>query len=448
MACLSFIKDKRVFKKLFGKKKANKDVEYIISRFFEGYFLLQSHKDFKASDFFGEIAVCDNNKPEVSDFIVSIDKKSHWQSPDLFYAMLQYGVVANFSWPSEKLRFFKTLEPHEFVSKMLSSAYKSFPYQDDTYEKLKKSVSKYTNICDESLKSSVANLFSVEAIDLASHSPMLYAKVNHGYWEFLLNSVSDELDSAYRDLSSSSYPVSWRDSGFHMALFHAFSLALSKQAYSEHLKIGVGLSAGDEPFKKTMGSELSVSSRGALTGLCGFVDAFNFKESVKLYEGTAPRDMIKNGDYKRFFSEELNQFDAVLMIVPPGLKSLELPSYMGEINVLPIPGQVVHETYRVLVPIVLGIVNRLRKSHRNLCVITQSAVLAPLLAIYITAFLNDEKKNISFYDLGRVLDISRPDLVSNFPSLKWVVKSGLHHDIYNYFRLDSSERDVGLFYKG
>lgn len=446
-----------------------KEVGLILECYFEGRALLESNQKVNTSLYF---EFQDNNieisKSQAYDFVHGPGKLSHVRNPDLFYALFQYGIKNNFSWNSKRLKEFKKIaDPKEFLSKICKDSLPDQAAVASINKKLKKSISKNIHSSDEELKEKANNLFSIKntSLILREKSRIIYTKINHGYWEFLLNSFLNEnelkkggywkgllkktpsekpISSRFRDLSYSSYPESWKTSGFHAVLHDGFDSVFRGGFDNSVLKIGVSLSAGDKPYSDTMSSEFTPSSRGALAGLNGFLESLGLNEPIELFEGSAPRDMIKDNTYKEFFDSQLNSYDALILIVPPGLKKLEFSNYKGITYKMTIPGQTVHETYRVSVPVIMGMINKLRKKHKRIGVLTQSAVLAPLVSIYIYHLFNDPSDDISFFDLGRILDISRPELIKDFPSLAWVVKQNLHFDVHKSFKLNESEENFHL----
>ncbi len=117
--------------------------------------------------------------------------------------------------------------------------------------------------------------------------------------------------------------------------------------------------------------------------MLGFIDALKAENKIKLYDGCSPRDLIKDHIFEEFFGSQLNTYDAVLLIVPPGQKKLDFPNFTGETSVVVIPGQIVHETCRMTIPVIIGFISNMLKKYKRICILTQSAVLSPLLAIYI-----------------------------------------------------------------
>lgn len=424
------------------------EIKLIIDSYFEGLSMLKCLKNNRSSLFYQfDQDDVDALKASAYEFTQMIGKMSHVRNPDLFYAHFQYGVGNNFSWEPDSLTRFKGYDPKEFLSEIFKLSFQPNPEVEEINHRLGLALSDSAALSDEQLKAKAGQLFSVEDTSLLvdPDQSILYTKINHGYWEFLLNSFVDiQSDGRFRDLSGMGYPESWRVSGFHAALFDAFESIANELVDESSLKIGVSLSAGDRPYEQTISSDFVQMSRGALAGLTGFIEALDFNQPIRLFEGSAPRDMLKDNAYEDFFGVQLNSLDAVLLLIPPGLKGLEFPKYKGPTYTIVIPGQTVHETYRVSLPTVIGMVQRIKKKHRRVAIITQSAVLAPLVAIYIYLLFKGDSDNISFFDLGRILDVSRPELVANWPSLSWVVKSDLHIEVQKSLRIRSLENPFGL----
>jgi len=369
-----------------------------------------------------------------------IGKPAYLKNPDLFFALLQYGVICDQSWETRPLDD-KSAEPKDLLVQILKTLTLS-DRSDALNGQLRNSVQSQFCDDDEELNQRAWQRISIQNQSLlGQNQPFLYTKINHGYWEFLLNSYVDVVNrDRYRDLSHSPHPASWRDTGFHVALLDALRTQPSKT------HVGVSLSAGDRPFSESLGSKIDPIARGALNGLLGFLDALDSSHSYTLFEGSAPRDLLKDRQYGTFFQDELNAYEAILLMVPPTLRSLNFPLYKGSVHRLAIPAQIVHETYRVVLPTLLGCLEQLRQRHQNVCVITQSAVFAPLAAIAIEQVANTHAKlgAVSFFDLGRVLDVVRPDTLKNYASLAWVVRTGLDEKLSSYIKLEQNTPNFGV----
>lgn len=424
------------------------EVELIIDSYFDGLCIINKNNSV-GTPFFPEInkSNIDKLKSSAYSFVSQVGKPSYLKNPDLFYLILQYGVLNRFEWKDRELDKYTKLNPKEFVLELLNNSFLEDEISESINKELGLSLSSQIGLSDEQLKSKANQLLSVEDVSLLTDDEnIIYTKINHGYWEFLLNSfVSIESTDKYRDLSLSPHPESWKKSGFHAILFDAIRTIADEKDNDDRLKVAVSLSAGDKAYKNTISSDLSAVSRGALVGLLAFIEALGLNNAISLYDGCAPRNMIKNNEFDVFFGSQLDAFDAVLLIVPPGLKCLDFPCYKGKVYTLSIPGQIVHETVRVLIPVILGVLDRLINKHRSVCVITQSAVLAPLAAIYIHKMFGNKSRSISFFDLGRILDISRPELATTVPTLSWVYKSGRHHELSKKIRISESNCNFWLF---
>jgi hypothetical protein len=168
------------------------------------------------------------------------------------------------------------------------------------------------------------------------------------------------------------------------------------------------------------------------------------KQPMVFSEGSAPRDLLRDDGYRTFFEADLSQYEALLLMIPPPLKHLTFPAFEGAIHRLVIPGQVVHETYRVVVPAFLGLLEHVCTKHNSVCILTQSAVLAPLAAIMLELVADQLDATVSFFDLGRVLDVVHPDSIRSYPSLSWVTESGLLESLEGYLNLDEALGNYGV----
>jgi hypothetical protein len=421
-------------------------MEVVVEEFFDGLKLIRDQNKFDRSFYYDFGYNDDQERGDAKRFLSKIGRRNYLRNPDLFYSLLQYGAYREFQCGQAGLNYLRLLQPKEYLKRLLEGSFNKSTAIDSVYNILGGHIRKQMLFSDEELKRNAEDYFIVESTSLTSDEhPVIYSKINHGYWEFLLNGFADiDGDERYRDLSKSLLTKALKDSGFHAILFDAFKSLGVDGFDSPELKIGVSLTAGNIPHKETVATELTAGSRGALVGLSSLLSALENTSPIRLYEGAAPRDMIKDGTFKDFFDSQLNSFDAVLLLVPPGFKAMQFPKYRGRVHCVTVPAQVVHDTSRVLIPVIMSVVSKLSRKYERLCVITQSAVLAPLVAVYVYQLLKPGKNNVSFFDLGRVLDVTRPEVVSNYPSLSWVIRNKLHYEIMGYMKLETEQDPFGL----
>ena len=426
------------------KLKHEREIEAIAHYYLAGLDQLQTaglSDVFNLSFASGELGA--NMTPrDIHSSLAKVSRPAFLKHPDLFFPLLQLSLAKGGAWEKSLLKQFNALEPALFKKLVLDESRKycgAIPLVED---RLKESIVECFEKDDFEIQAYSRQLFEVKSLSLSElKPPYRFSKINHGYWEFLLNSYlqpSGQRD--FRDLSVSPHPINWRDFGFHSALFSAFEGAHNSETHS--LNMGVSLSAGDRPWDIELSRELSPVSRGAIIGLCGFMASLGLDGNLQLCDGAAPRGLLQNAEYRTYFDHHLNQFDALLLLTPPPLKGLQFPKFQGDVYHFNIPVGLVHETYRVLLPTLAGLLQGLKSSHKSICVVTQSAVFAPLAALMIEACFTGEE--ISFVDLGRVLDFSKPDFALSVPSLASIMASGNFDDLGEYMKYDAGNTKFDL----
>ncbi|MEW6989406.1 hypothetical protein AADZ91_01845 [Colwelliaceae bacterium 6441] len=364
----------------------------------------------------------DKNKKmykEVIKFIISDERNSHLMNPDLFYLSFQLGLHNDFV---ENLSAFNTkfeYTPQNFINTAVS-VMPSLIDSDEQEQVFSENYQSLDLLTDEMLKEQAKLILKISDIELSNQSAStIFTKVNHGHWEFLLNSFLDISDyNKYRDLTRKSYPISLKFCGFHSLFSQSFRYFMEPET-NGRVKVAVGINAGERSLYSALEMPFTPCIRGALVGLLGFINTIKNTPEVSFYDGSATRDFLKNGEYKKFFKQSLSEYDALLLLVPPGLKGLSFPSFKGKVHHLIMPGQVVQELYRVLIPTVIGGITNLTKKHKKICILVQAAAFAPLLAYYIDAVFKPLGIEVALFDLGRVFDVVKPELIEKTPSLKW-----------------------------
>jgi len=331
------------------------------------------------------------------------------RNSDLFFACLKSNSSLNYNYLNCK--------PRDFLTKFLSE---SICIVRDSDKIFKESVSTYIDYKSDQLLGELKAL-SIDSVDRFDDSEIvIYSKINHGYWEFFLNSYVSS-PSGCRDLSASQYSNNWRKFGFHELL----KLSFEENSVADNpVKIGVSLTAGEDTIERSYKKVLNDTSRGALIGLLSFLKS---TECVTpLTNGTHPRNLVKNNKLNDFIDKINTGNDCIVLLVPQSLSGIILPSVSKPIYKVVVPAQVVHETAEIVLAFLMGAIEDLRTKYENISILSQAAVFSPIAAIMLNRIFGT--KNVSFYDLGRVLDLSRPELYEKWPSLAKIAKNTVEID--------------------
>jgi len=146
---------------------------------------------------------------------------------------------------------------------------------------------------------------------------------------------------------------------------------------------------------------------GALT----FFKAISKQASIPFGDGSEAKSLIDNRESDLFADKYVRDADAVLFVVPPHLRNITIRGFDSAVYRMLIPINLAHETWRISLPIYHAVIRELMAKHKRVVVLTQSAVLAPVLGLSMRGPEN-EGSLVRFFDLGRVLDVAAPEIVS------------------------------------
>jgi hypothetical protein len=270
--------------------------------------------------------------------------------------------------------------------------------------------------------------------------------LNHGFWEFFFSAYSpfekqDYISKNIRDRRETNRPKATHMSGFYEAFSSLVEDASIKQAESVDLQFGIGIGAGDDSLAHMLESPLATVSRGALIGMLAFWDAFDFEQKPEFRDGCEPRDVLFEKKLPEFMQNHVYPAQACLVISPKHLKDIELPMFEGDVFHLSIPHVVVHQTWRSSLALVIGEIERLLTRYEKITVLMQGANFASMAALALEQVFNaSERSRMKFFDLGRLLDVARPDICERYPSFKPLFEAPeMFDEIQAHLKCDASE---------
>jgi hypothetical protein len=356
-------------------------------------------------------------------FLEKCPWKKTLSNPDRFFATLQLGFSTDFSWKNIDKQLPST--PKEQMNLMLDYSYETLPQVDSKQNQYINATMEFGVLADSDLKAVAKKQFRVVQEDLSiQRDSYIFTKLNHGFWEFFFSAYSDFSDADYasrkiRDRRMTNRPQATYQSGFFEA-FGALVSGTGIDAGNEScLAFGIGIGAGAESFDDMLDSQLTEVSRGALMGMLSFWSSIDDTSNSVFRDGCEPRDVLFEGKLPQFMHNHVYGRDACLIISPSHLSKIELPEFTGELFHLSIPHVVVHQTWRVSLAIVLGQIDALLARYEKLTIIMQGANFATLAALALSQVLSLEEKNrVKFFDLGRLLDVARPDICERYPSFR------------------------------
>ncbi len=248
----------------------------------------------------------------------------------------------------------------------------------------------------------------------------LFTKLNHGFWEFFFCAYSSYQDNDYVDKNIRDRRHTNRPSGTHKSGFYeALTSLIETSAWdsNEAVRFGIGIGAGQKRFDEMLHDKLTTVSRGALIGMLSFFGSIQNGFAFPFEDGAEPRDMLFNGRLPEFMENNVNTSDACLIISPSHLEGIELPSFEGVLCHLAIPRSYVHQSWRSVLPTVIGKIDKLLEQYGKITVLMQGANFSTLVAFAIEqVFSSEEKKSINFFDIGRLLDVADLEICKKRPS--------------------------------
>lgn len=293
-------------------------------------------------------------------------------------------------------------------------------YRESDFERrLAANIARHTVLGDEEIKREFSARFDVSPVDMLSlptDRSIYFAKVNHGYWEYLRTAYDDaearreqfrEIDvrSKVRRLRSSGATQFW---GRQVYRYFTDRPA----AENRHVSLSVSLTAGTESPALTLRKGLDPITRGAAIGLMSmFETALPEVKRYALGDGGATRTLIFDRTLELFFEKYISDSEACVLVTPPHLRQVDFVGYKGQVYKFIVPPTRINETWKTVTAALLGYLVRLGKRHRSITVLGQGASIVSLMSLLFSDMDALRNVRLRYFDLGRVLDVAVPDFL-------------------------------------
>jgi hypothetical protein len=397
-----------------------------------GYALIAKEELFHFNDFFcnKEIKHRLENIAELETQLLSLPKPRLLRRHDFLFASIQYALIHGFNALS-------TLYHAEEDDKALLAALTwgneiITPAIGDYADSFASACRQHFEQTDGALKEAFKAQINVEDKDIFELGrPSLYTKLNHGFWEFFLNShieITEEIadEKKLRYIANRERIKGERNSGFYIILqklLTAFYTA-DKQSNLKKVEFSIGLSAGNVSCSKVLDKPLNNVARGALKGMLSFMESIPQSQGYIYSDGVIPRNILVDGKLAQFSKQYILDSDICLIIAPAHLKDFKVKGFKGELSFLCLPSSSVHDSWCSVLAACLAQIEQACNEHKKVSVLVQGANFATLLTFAVAYLLNSEQlAKLNLWDLGRVLDICNDDILKRFPSFDEIRKN-------------------------
>lgn len=297
-------------------------------------------------------------------------------------------------------------------------------YQESQFERdLRQSILSHTSLSDDQIRHEFLSRFEVETInmmDLPTDKSIYFAKVNHGYWEYMRTAYDDlhAQRAQSEELNLKNVPMKKRRlrvSGVTQFWGRQIQRQFMHERVSSRDKevpFCISLVAGTEPPASSLRRELGSVTRGAAIGMLSLFDAaVPGRSPYQVGDGGAPRFLIINQTLEDFFDKYIADSEACLFVVPPHLKQVDFVNYKGRVYKFLVPPTRINENWKAVAATLLGYLTRLGEKHQSITVLAQGASIASLMALLFADVDALPKIRLRYFDLGRVLDVAAPEFL-------------------------------------
>jgi hypothetical protein len=335
---------------------------------------------------------------------------------DFFYVFLSVCFATDV--PGKVRELIGGLDRREALRQSLRFIEHALYAESDFERELAANIHTNTAQGDEQIKKAFSARFNVSPMslmELPTDRSVYFAKVNHGYWEYMRHAYDDDhaerdqfretdVQSRIRRLRSSGVTQHWA-----WQIHQYFRAERSPGVESQ---LSISLTAGTESPIHSIRKTLNPVTRGAAIGLISmFETALPAAVKCEVGDGGATRALIFDKTLKAFFEKYVADSEACLLVTPPHLKMLDLVDYKGRMYKFLVPPTRVNETWKVVASALLGYMVRVSKKHKTITVLAQGASIASLMALLFSNMEVFSGTRIRFIDLGRVLDVAVPDFL-------------------------------------
>lgn len=293
-------------------------------------------------------------------------------------------------------------------------------YRESEFERaLAGSVARNSALSDEELREAFSRRFKITRFDLSSlprDRTVFFAKVNHGYWEYMRAAydASERPEDRFRAIDVAMRVRRLRTSGltqFWGRQIHRM-VALPDSRLAATARLCVSLTAGTEPPALSIRKPLQPVTRGAAAGMLSlFETALPDTEHFTLGDGAATRSLIIEEKMEAFFASHVADSEACVFVVPPHLRQLDLVGFGGALYRFVVPPTRINEAWKAVAPTLLGYLAALGRRHKSITVLAQGASVASLLALMFADAEALPQVRLRYFDLGRVLDVAVPEFL-------------------------------------
>lgn len=252
-------------------------------------------------------------------------------------------------------------------------------------------------------------------------SDFWYFKINHGYWEQLygIHGAADPVTRRFTEPDG--YRAAYAESGFSLALESLMARQVRDDGHAVSfpgLEFGMSLEAGNHDHETVLGcfhdhpAARQRIALGSTIGLLGTFDTLFGPRLLRFADGSFPKRAAVGGTLRATLSSFARDADRIVFVVPPHLRGLKLDVAGVPQECLPVPGRTVHQCWLAALHATCRHVLARLWTDDRVVVITQSAVFAALLGLFLRQAKHEllpRTKRIFFFDLGQVIDSATPE---------------------------------------
>lgn len=284
---------------------------------------------------------------------------------------------------------------------------------------------------NESLKSQLSKEFNYQILDfdkLKNKQKVFLLKTNHGFWEYSRYAFSSEMDTSKFFERNNLYLYQRRLKKSGLTGFLAFLVNKYLRSKRSDIFYCSGLNNGE---KESNFDSLSPVNASAAAGILSFYSAINKINSDKYYNSISSiiyasimklinKDFKKNfqSDHKipfidsecikriilegEFLEKRLIESEAIIFVGNSKLKKIR-SNYKKPEFFYQIPDNTVNENFLAVAAGLIGFVDEIKKTYRNITILIEAAVAASIMGFLIAFIFEHKRLRITFIDLGRAM---------------------------------------------
>jgi hypothetical protein len=340
--------------------------------------------------------------------------------PDMFYTMLSLAYAGFTPSDTSKMMFGKGRK--KIIPQALDIIESKLSCESLFDSDLSARVRHLSVMDDEDIREQFHARFEVapaNILELPADRSIFWAKINHGYWEYMRAAYDDDRkgEPRFRDVDRKTLCRRLRKSGntqfWGYQIARHFSASALHGKEKKYVSFGISLTAGHESPYRSINKKLNVGTRGAAVGMLSMFDtAMPNSSRYKVVDGGGARELIVGKKLGSFYEKYIAGTDACLFIVPPHLKQIGLVGYRGNTYKFIVPPTRLNENWKTVVATLVGYLEDLKGKHRSITILAQGASIASLMALMLADMDVQEGTQVRFFDLGRALDVMSPETLS------------------------------------